>query len=73
MSRTGKQLADDLRKCINTAPPGTKVRETMLWVIQYTTELSPGLIDEIAADAGADKHRMRDAFNLAPFVRLVNE
>lgn len=72
MSRTGKQLADELRKRIKDAGPGMKVRETMLWVIECADELSPGLIDEVATDAGADKHRMRDALKLAPFVRLVN-
>ncbi len=70
MNRTGKQLAYELRKRINDAGPGMKVRETMLWVIECADELSPGLIDEVAADAGADKHRMRDALKLAPFVRL---
>lgn len=69
MSRTREQLADELRKRINDAGPGMKVRETMRWVIECAGELPPGLIDEVAALAGADKHRMRDALNLAPFVK----
>ena len=70
--RTEKQLADGLRNHINTAGPGMKVLETMRWVIGCAEELSPRLVDEIAAVAGADKRRMRDALKLAPYVRLVD-
>lgn len=71
MSSTGRQLAGALRKRIHDAGHGMKVLSTMRWVIERADQLSPRLVDEIADVAGADKHRMRDALKLAPYVRLV--